>query len=150
MTIDTLLQRQELWNAIPLQIKGLEITRKKREVPSKRLAETMQKTYEEEEEEEEEEQTTTTTKKQEGRRRKQASKPSRGRRGEHKPYCCLFTRERNGSCTLAASWFHSTLPSLEHHGIRHKTGCRKGKEQKHSCHEFLSTPSSSSSSSCSW
>jgi hypothetical protein len=63
----------------------LEITRKKREVPSKRLAETMQKTYEweEEEEEEEEEQTTTTTKKQEGRRRKQASKQptSRGKGG---------------------------------------------------------------------
>jgi hypothetical protein len=59
----------------------LEITRKKREVPSKRLAETMQKTYEEEEEEEE--QTTTTTKKQEGRRRKQASKQptSRGKGG---------------------------------------------------------------------
>jgi hypothetical protein len=56
----------------------------KKEVPSKRLAETMKKTYEwDEVEEEEEEEQTTTTKKQEGRRRKQASKQptSRGKGG---------------------------------------------------------------------
>jgi hypothetical protein len=85
----------------------LEITRKKREVPSKRLAETMKKTSEWQEEEEEE-QTTTTTKKQEGRRRKQASKQptSRGKGGRlmcSRRFCREEAGEESTNPTAASS-----------------------------------------------